>query len=125
MTLTGLGERPHPATPQVDLDPYLADIVNLGTTGAVTRMVDRLERAGYVRRQADPRDRRRVIIRPVPERLAAIAPHYQGMATAWTDLLAAYSDAQLTLFLDLFDRMHQMSQQQLAGLNQDTDTATS
>ena len=47
------------------------------------------------------------------------------MATAWTDLLAAYSDAQLTLFLDLFDRMHQMSQQQLAGLNQDTDTATS
>jgi DNA-binding MarR family transcriptional regulator len=106
----------------------LGQQLGLGTTGAVTRMVDRLERAGYVRRQADPSDRRRVIIHPLPERLATIAPHYQGMAAAWTDLLAAYSDQQLALFLDLFDRMHQMSQQQLASLDQDTpspDTATS
>jgi DNA-binding MarR family transcriptional regulator len=106
----------------------LGQQLGLGTTGAVTRMVDRLERTGYVRREADPRDRRRVIIQPVPERLTTIAPHYQGMATAWTDLLAAYSDAQLRLFLDLFDRMHQMSRQQLASLDQDTpssDIATS
>ena len=79
-------------------------------------MVDRLERAGYVRRQADPSDRRRVIIHPLPERLATIAPHDRDMATAWTDLLGAYSDEQLALFLDLFDRMHQLSQQQLASL---------
>ena len=106
----------------------LGQQLGLGTTGAVTRMVDRLERTGYVRREADPRDRRRVIIQPVPERLATIAPHYRGMATAWTDLLAAYSDAQLRLFLDLFDRMHQMSQQQLASLHHETpstDAATS
>jgi len=106
----------------------LGQQLGLGTTGAVTRMVDRLERAGYVRRQPDPRDRRRVIIQPVPERLAAIAPHYQGMASAWNDLLTAYSDEQLTLFLNLFDRLHQMSQQQLAALDHatpGTDTATS
>jgi DNA-binding MarR family transcriptional regulator len=106
----------------------LGQQLGLGTTGAVTRMVDRLERAGYVHRQIDPRDRRRVIIQPLPERLATIAPHYQGMAAAWTDLLAAYSDQQLALFLELFDRMHQMSQQQLAGLEHDTpstDTAAS
>lgn len=94
----------------------LGQRLGLGTTGAVTRMVDRLERAGYVRREVDPGDRRRVIIYPLPERLATIAPHYQGMATAWTDLLAAYTDEQLALFLDLFDRMHQLSQQQLASL---------
>jgi DNA-binding MarR family transcriptional regulator len=94
----------------------LGQQLGLGTTGAVTRMVDRLERAGYVRREVDPGDRRRVIIYPLPERLATIAPHYQGMATAWTDLLAAYTDEQLALFLDLFDRMHQLSQQQLASL---------
>jgi MarR family transcriptional regulator, organic hydroperoxide resistance regulator len=106
----------------------LGQRLGLGTTGAVTRMVDRLERAGYVRREADPRDRRRVIIQPVPEQLAAIAPHYQGMATAWNELLAAYSDEQLHLFLDLFDRLHQMSQQQLASLDHGTpgsDIATS
>jgi MarR family transcriptional regulator, organic hydroperoxide resistance regulator len=106
----------------------LGQQLGLGTTGAVTRMVDRLERAGYLRRQPDPGDRRRVVIQPVAERLATIAPHYQGMATAWNDLLAAYSDAQLQLFLDLFDRLHQLSQQQLASLDHptpSTDMATS
>jgi hypothetical protein len=38
------------------------------------------------------------------------------MAAAWADLLAGYSEQQLGPFLDLFDRMHQMSQQQLADL---------
>src|SRR5690606_6880522 len=36
------------------------------TTGAVTRVIDRLQRAGFVRRAADPSDRRRVIVEPVP-----------------------------------------------------------
>jgi hypothetical protein len=53
-----------------------------------------------------------VIIHPLSERLAAIAPRCQGMATAWTDLLAAYSDEQLALF----ERLHRLSQQQLASL---------
>jgi DNA-binding MarR family transcriptional regulator len=91
-------------------------------------MVDRLERAGYVHREAAPRDRRRVIIQPAPERLAAIAPHYQGMAAACNDLIAAYTDDQLQLLLDLFDRLHQLSQHQLASLDHPTPhtaTATS
>ena len=43
----------------------LAEVTGL-TTGAVTGVVDRLERAGYVRRTSDPEDRRRVIVEPVP-----------------------------------------------------------
>jgi DNA-binding MarR family transcriptional regulator len=34
------------------------------STGAVTALVDRLERAGYARRVPDPDDRRRVLIEP-------------------------------------------------------------
>src|SRR5687767_4076239 len=47
----------------------LAELTGL-TTGAVTGMIDRLERAGWVRRRADPGDRRKVIIEPIadPER---------------------------------------------------------
>src|SRR5215207_5521308 len=48
-----------PATPG-----QLAKRVNL-TTGSASRMIDRLERAGFVRRAADPSDRRRVLIEPV------------------------------------------------------------
>jgi DNA-binding MarR family transcriptional regulator len=39
----------------------LADLSHL-TTGAITGVVDRLERAGLARREADPTDRRRVIV---------------------------------------------------------------
>jgi DNA-binding MarR family transcriptional regulator len=39
------------------------------TTGSVTRVIDRMERAGYVRREKDPDDGRRVIVRPVSEKL--------------------------------------------------------
>src|SRR5919204_5592667 len=41
----------------------LAELTGL-TTGAVTGIIDRLEKAGYVRRANDPKDRRRTIIEP-------------------------------------------------------------
>src|SRR5918992_3065986 len=53
----------------------LAELTGL-TTGAVTRMIDRLERDDYVRREPDPADRRRVIVNLVPQALQRIGPHY-------------------------------------------------
>ena len=49
----------------------LSDLMGL-TTGAVTRVIDRLEQAGYVRRVPDPADRRRVIVEVVPEKMAGV-----------------------------------------------------
>src|SRR6266700_8239610 len=46
----------------------LAGITGL-TSGAITGVVARLERAGYLRREPDPRDRRQQILYPVRERL--------------------------------------------------------
>jgi DNA-binding MarR family transcriptional regulator len=39
------------------------------TSGAITGVVDRLERDGWVRRVRDPADRRRVIVEMVPDRI--------------------------------------------------------
>jgi hypothetical protein len=79
-----------PATPG-----WLAEKTGL-TTGAVTGMIDRLERAGYVRRQPDPTDRRRVIVQPDLQRwdrdLQRQAPN---RAPASLDFLRNYSPAQL------------------------------
>src|SRR5690349_3034857 len=36
------------------------------TTGAITGVIDRLEKAGFVQRAKDPADRRRVVIEPFP-----------------------------------------------------------
>lgn len=93
------------------------------TTGAVTRMVDRLERAGYVRREPDPADRRRVIVSPVAERMATIAPLYAGMAQAWATAMSGYDDEQLTVIHTLFDRLHEISNAEIARLRHpDQDT---
>ena len=39
------------------------------TTGGATVVLDRLEKAGYLRREANPRDRRSLLIRPVEARV--------------------------------------------------------
>jgi DNA-binding MarR family transcriptional regulator len=49
----------------------LAELTGL-TTGAITGVVDRMEKAGLVRRERDSEDRRKVFIVPVPERVVEI-----------------------------------------------------
>ena len=51
----------------------LAELTGL-TTGAITGLVDRLEVGGFVARQRDPGDRRRVIVAPVPAGLGGLQP---------------------------------------------------
>ncbi|TWD75403.1 DNA-binding MarR family transcriptional regulator [Kribbella amoyensis] len=77
----------------------LADLMGL-TTGAVTRLLDRLERAGYVRREPDPTDRRRILVHVVPERLDDIAEYYRSMDDRWRKQVAQYSDDQLEFLVD-------------------------
>ena len=50
----------------------LADLSGL-TTGAVTGVLDRLEKAGYVERRPDPSDRRSVAVHPVPARTTRVS----------------------------------------------------
>jgi DNA-binding MarR family transcriptional regulator len=69
------------------------------TTGAVTTMIDRLERNGFVRRNADPSDRRKVIVTLVPERKAVMSAHYRELAAAVQKLLAAYSQKDLAFLV--------------------------
>ena len=93
----------------------LAELTGL-TTGAITGLVDRLERGGYARRERDPRDRRRVIIRTIPERLREIAPLYESMARATAELLARYGDEELALILDFTARANALTLAEIAKL---------
>lgn len=65
------------------------------TTGATTRMVDRLEQAGFVRRMADPADRRRVGVELVPERAAPVLRAYDPVEVAARAALDTLDDAML------------------------------
>jgi DNA-binding MarR family transcriptional regulator len=57
------------------------------TTGAVTGVIDRLERAGYARRGADPSDRRRVKVEVTPKFYARADKIWGPAAADWTSRL--------------------------------------
>jgi len=76
----------------------LADLTGL-TTGAITGVVDRLEKAGFVRRERDESDRRKVFIVPVAERMMEIGRFYELVKRAMQKQCEDYSDAELKLLL--------------------------
>jgi len=76
----------------------LAEVTGL-TTGAITGVVDRLEKAGFVRRERDEADRRKVFIVVVPEATARIGQFYVPMQQAMHKLWSSYSEAELRLLL--------------------------
>jgi len=78
---------------------YLARITGL-TTGAVTGVLDRLEKAGLVERFRDPADRRKVFVRPRPEAFRRFGRLYEGLASASLKLASSYSTKELELIKD-------------------------
>jgi DNA-binding MarR family transcriptional regulator len=76
------------------------------TTGGVTVVLDRLEKAGYIRREPNPRDRRSTIIRPVPSKFRKFQKYYQSKGQALALALSAYTDDELNLILDFFHRVN-------------------
>ena len=76
----------------------LAEVTGL-TTGAITGVVDRLEKAGLVRRERDPEDRRKVFIATVPENVAKVGRFYEHMQRGMVKLWETYSDAELRLLV--------------------------
>ncbi|MGH2466606.1 MAG: MarR family winged helix-turn-helix transcriptional regulator, partial [Candidatus Limnocylindrales bacterium] len=62
------------------------------TSGAITGVVDRLERSGWVRRISDPADRRRVIIEALVEHAAALRPVFDPLLEEATAIHARFSE---------------------------------
>src|SRR5690242_12324264 len=76
---------------------YLAERIGL-TAGAITGVVDRLERAGYVSRGADPTDRLRVIVSPVVSRFTRdLDRHTSTRSPVALDFVAGYAPGQLKM----------------------------
>ena len=94
------------------------------TSGAVTRMIDRLEARGFVRRRPDPDDRRRVVVELVPGRSRELEPFYGPMGHGSDEWLAAYSEKELALFVDLFGCMFEWGRQQTVRIQALPEKAT-
>jgi DNA-binding MarR family transcriptional regulator len=80
------------------------------TTGAITAVIDRLEKAGFVKREPDPGDRRKVIIRFLPKKHTGAKVFYDAMAKDVFQLFSAYNDHTLQSILQHTDSLTQIFQ---------------
>ncbi|MFJ5777067.1 MarR family transcriptional regulator [Streptomyces sp. NPDC093094] len=93
------------------------------TTGAVTGVVNRLEKAGYVRRLPDPRDRRRVHVVMEDGAQARILEVYGPVYERIGALFADYDAAELAVLTDWFTRARTLFQEALETLREDLDSS--
>ena len=91
------------------------------TTASITGVLDRLEEAGFVRRERDPNDRRRVIVNLNAGRgWHDVAPVFAPVIKAWRGAAAGYSDDELRLILDFQRQVADIMRDQLAQMRERT-----
>jgi DNA-binding MarR family transcriptional regulator len=76
----------------------VAELTGL-TSGSATRLVDRLERGGYVRRERDTHDRRRVLVHLNNVKLAEFGQLWTELSEGWDAIFDDYTDKELALLL--------------------------
>jgi DNA-binding MarR family transcriptional regulator len=74
------------------------------TSGAITGLIDRLERSGFAKRQADPKDRRRVVVVSTPKG-DRISELFVPLALALRRTTEGYSEKDLATLTDFLTKM--------------------
>jgi DNA-binding MarR family transcriptional regulator len=81
----------------------LADATGL-SSGSVTALLDRLERAGYVERFDDPNDRRRVLVGVCPRAIKPIEEVYRVIQAKMVALWSTFEPDELRIVCDFITR---------------------
>jgi len=79
------------------------------TTGGVTSVLDRLERAGYIHRRPDPADRRRQVVELTEVAITQGQKVFGDLVGATSELLQAYADDQLLVIDEFLNRLRQLT----------------
>jgi DNA-binding MarR family transcriptional regulator len=82
------------------------------TTGAITGVIDRLERAGFARRQPDPQDRRKVIVVPLPERLAEVGKLFESISRNMSRVMSRYPAQEAEILIDFMQNVRDIMRQE-------------
>ena len=91
---------------------WLSEMSGL-TTGAITHILDRLEKRKFIERVRDTSDRRKIFIRIRPESLEPMIPKYEGVGKAYRTLAEEYNDKELELICDYMERASEIAGQEL------------
>jgi DNA-binding MarR family transcriptional regulator len=93
----------------------LADQMGL-TTGAITTVLDRLERAGYARRVRDPSDRRRVLVEPTLDALEGAGDLYAEHIAMSERTYKRHTEEELALLLEWVREGRELNEREAARL---------
>jgi DNA-binding MarR family transcriptional regulator len=98
----------------------LAELTGL-TTGAITRILDRLEKARFVRRERDPNDGRKVIVRLAGDKdeMHKVRSLLDSVGKTWDEAVPRYGDEQLAFLLGFLSHNNALSRKKLVLLQQD------
>ena len=88
------------------------------TTGAITKMIDRLEKAGFVERQFDESDRRKVYISLKKNVvMKKVFPLYEPLGKSVNKHLSKYTAKELDLLIDFLSNSIRLSDDDLKNLS--------
>ena len=90
------------------------------TSGAITGVVARLERAGYLRRESDPHDGRKQILSPALERVRTLHEVFGPIHRDMAALLEAFDTHQLTAIAEFLARSRDILYPHAARLRAET-----
>ena len=95
----------------------LAQRTGISAGGAITQLIDRLERAGYARRERDTADRRRVLVIADNDRVnATLEPLYAPIAQQWTTYRSGLPTAELGAGIAMLRKAVEINQAELERL---------
>jgi len=94
------------------------------TTGGVTTVLDRLERAGYVHRRPDTADRRRLVVEATAATAARDQEVFGDLIRRTGELLASYTNDQLAVIDDFLTRARQLTAAYASTLTGPPSTAS-
>jgi DNA-binding MarR family transcriptional regulator len=89
----------------------LAQLTGL-SPGAVTGLVDRLERGGHVTRAADPTDRRRIVISALPSQGAGTGEAFARLSAEMTVMASRYDEKEAAAIADFLQRTIEILREQ-------------
>lgn len=74
------------------------------SSGATTALLDRLEKSGLIERHLNPKDRRSFQIVINTETAGRLAPLFASVREAQNKIVSRYSEAELAVLADFFER---------------------
>jgi DNA-binding MarR family transcriptional regulator len=94
------------------------------TTGAITGLIDRLEKANLVRRAPDPQDRRKVVLEPTRARDDEMLTIFSSISNGMFEITKGYGDAELEIITDYTRRCIELTKLETRRLRELSVTST-